>query len=207
MIYLPGILTAYAILVVGTLSPGPSVMMLFGIATSEGRARALVATLGIALGSMTINILTLAGMTVILAEAAWAMTALRWLGAAFLLYLAWGAFRRAKTLPPVAARSVTARSWSGHLVRGYLLQVVNPKAVAFWLAIAAIGAVENAPLSVIGWFVLGAFLISFVFHAAWAVALSTNPVRVTYRRLQRWIETTMGCLMSLFAGRLATSGN
>ena len=47
-IYLPGIIAAYSILVVGASSPGPSVAMLIGLATGHGRRPALVATLGIA---------------------------------------------------------------------------------------------------------------------------------------------------------------
>lgn len=65
-IYLPGFIAAYSILLVGALSPGPSVAMLIGIATSEGRAPALLAAPGIALGSVTINILTILGVGLVL---------------------------------------------------------------------------------------------------------------------------------------------
>ena len=64
--FLPGFIAAYSILLVGALSPGPSVAMLIGIATSEGRAPALLAAPGIALGSVTINILTILGVGLVL---------------------------------------------------------------------------------------------------------------------------------------------
>ncbi|MBC7180918.1 MAG: LysE family transporter, partial [Roseovarius sp.] len=92
-LYLPGILAAYAILLVAASSPGPSVAMLIGIATEHGRRPALMATLGVAVGSTTINILTMLGVGLVLSQAAWAMSALRVIGAAYLLYLAWGAFQ------------------------------------------------------------------------------------------------------------------
>ena len=72
--FLPGFAAAYAILLVGASSPGPSVAMLIGLATSEGRAPAMIATTGIALGSATINILTMLGVGLLLSQAAWAMT-------------------------------------------------------------------------------------------------------------------------------------
>lgn len=91
-IYLPGFIAAYSILLVGASSSGPSVAMLIGIATSEGRTPALMATLGIAFGSVTINILTMLGIGLLLSQVAWGMSALRIIGAAYLLWLAYGAF-------------------------------------------------------------------------------------------------------------------
>ena len=64
--YLSGIIAAYSILLVGASSPGPSVAMLIGIATEQGRTPALLATLGIASGSMTINVLTTLGVGLLL---------------------------------------------------------------------------------------------------------------------------------------------
>lgn len=151
--YLPGMLAAYLILLAGSLSPGPAVALLAATATREGRTPALVATLGIGFGSATLNLATLLGVGLLVSQTAWAMTALRVVGTAYLLYLAWGAFRNAAapvTLDRVAAPPQTLPR---HFVTGYLLQITNPKAVAFWLAIAAIGAVDGAPLAVIVAFV------------------------------------------------------
>lgn len=191
--YLPGFIAAYAILLVGASSPGPSVAMLIGIATGQGRTPALVATLGIALGSMTINVLTMLGVGLILSQAAWAMSLLRVVGGAYLLYLAYGAFRKA--MHPSAIQTIDSdrRAPLRHFMAGYLLQVTNPKAIAFWLAIASIGAVEGAGAAVIALFVMGAFLISFVCHGAWAVALSLSPIRAAYIAGRRWIESALGC--------------
>ena len=101
--YLPGFIAAYAILFVAASSPGPAVAMLLGISTTQGRAAALTASAGIAMGSVTINLLTLMGVGLLLSQAAWAMQILKLLGAAYLLYLAWGAFGKAIRPPRVAA--------------------------------------------------------------------------------------------------------
>ena len=171
--YIPGFMAAYLILLVGSLSPGLSVALLIGVATSQGRPSALVATLGIALGSMTLNILTILGVGLILSQVAWAMTALKVIGVAYLLYLAYGAFSKVITRPPDLKVAVTDnQTWMSHLVTGYLLQITNPKAVAFWLAISSVGAVEGASTGVIALFLAGGFAISFICHGAWAVALS-----------------------------------
>ena len=161
-IYLPGFIAAYSILLVGASSPGPSVAMLIGIATSEGRAPALLATLGIALGSVTINILTMLGVGLILSEVAWGVSAMRIIGSAYLLWLAYGAFK--KMLHPPLFQSVAAsqRTPLKYFLVGYLLQVTNPKAIAFWVAIASIGATDGGSAGIVALFV-GGGVFNFVF--------------------------------------------
>ncbi|MEL7259363.1 MAG: LysE family translocator [Pseudomonadota bacterium] len=205
LIYLPGILAAYAILVVGASSPGPSVALLIGIATSQGRAPAMVATLGIATGSMAINLLTMLGVGLLISQAAWAMTGLRIIGATYLLYLAYSAFRKALDPPTLTSIAAQTKSMRRHFATGFLLQVTNPKAIAFWLSIASIGAVEGAKLDVVALFVLGAFTISFVCHGAWALAMSTRHIRAAYARGRRWIEAALGVFFVFAAWKLATS--
>ncbi len=207
VIYLPGFIVAYSILLVGSLSPGPSVAMLIGIATSEGRAPALIATLGIALGSVTINVLTMLGIGLILSQAAWGMSALRIIGAAYLLWLAYGAFKKALHPPSFQLVSTSQKTPLKQFMAGYLLQVTNPKAIAFWLAISSIGATEGAGAGIIALFIAGAFLISFICHGAWAIALSAKIIRSAYAYARRFIEATLGMFFSFAAYRLATLEN
>lgn len=205
--YLPGIFAAYAILFVGASSPGPSVAMLIGIATSQGRAPALSATAGIATGSLTINVLTMLGVGLLLSQAAWAMSAMRAIGAAYLLYLAYGAFRKAVNPPSFQLVAGPEHSALRHFMTGYLLQVTNPKAIAFWLAIASVGAVEGAGFAIILIFITGAFAISFLCHGAWAMALSAAPVRRAYGAGRRWIESFLGVFFVIAAWKLAINKN
>lgn len=203
--HLPGFAAAYAILLVAASSPGPAVAMLLGIGTSQGRSAALVATSGIALGSVIINLFTLAGVGLILANAAWAMQGLRLVGAAYLAWLAWGAFRKAASAPPVKVADVPPAPLHTHFLAGLLLQVTNPKAIVFWLAIASVGATKGGGAGVVAAFVLGAFLISLICHGAWALLLSASPIRAAYARARRGIEATLGVFFCFAAFKLATS--
>ena len=205
MTYLPGFIAAYSILVVGAASPGPAVAMLVGISMNQGRTSALATSVGIATGSSTINLITLIGVGLILSQAAWAMTLLRLIGAGYLLYLAWGALRKAAAPPKVAIATPPARSLTRLFLAGYLLQVTNPKAIAFWLAIAAIGATQGGGPLVIAAFVAGGWLISFSCHAAWSVFLSAAPIRAAYAHARRWVEGALGVFLTFAAFKLATS--
>jgi threonine/homoserine/homoserine lactone efflux protein len=203
--FLPAFAVAWGILLVGASSPGPAVAMLMGLSLGQGRTAALIACLGIACGSATINVLTILGVGLILSQAAWAMMALKFAGAAYLAYLAYGAFRKAIRPPTIAAQSIARQPAPTLFAKGYLLQVTNPKAIAFWLAIAAVGATTNAPLWVITLFVGSCALLSFACHAAWALALSAAPVRAAYQRTRRYVEGALGAFFAFAAYKLATS--
>lgn len=204
-VYLPGIVAAYAILIVGAASPGPAVAMLLGIATQQGRRPALLGASGIAFGSATLNLLTLMGVGFLISQAAWAMTGLRWIGAAYLLWLAWRAFRNAVTPPEIAPVASVRASAMQSFAKGYALQVTNPKAIAFWLAIASVAATAGAGWSIKALFVLGGFVISFACHAAWALLLSARPVHAAYQRSRGWVEGTLGVFFTFAAFQIATN--
>lgn len=203
--FLPGFLAAFSILLVAASSPGPAVAMLLGISMSRGRTAALVTCLGIACGSSLINLATMLGVGLLLSKAAWAMQLLRLIGAAYLAWLAYGAFRKAANPPALATGPVPARSAARLFAAGFALQVTNPKAIVFWLAIAALGATAGGGAIVYAAFFTACWLISFTCHAAWALLLSSTPVRAAYTRARRSVEATLGVLFSVFAFKLATS--
>ncbi|CUH75399.1 LysE family translocator [Tropicibacter naphthalenivorans] len=205
MEYLPGVLAAYSIQLVAVLSPGPAVAMLLGVALSRGRASALFASLGVSFGALTIAALTLAGVGLLMQQTAWAVSALRLIGAAYLLWLAYGSFRKAAHPPTVAPAEMPPLSVTKAFTVGYLMQVTNPKAIVFWIAIASVGATDGAPAPIVALFLLGAFAMSLIGHAAYALALSASPVRALYHRARRGIEATLGTLFTLFAFKLATA--
>lgn len=203
--YLPQILLALSIQTMGVLSPGPSVALILGVATSRGRLPSLVTAFGVACGSIVLSTATVLGIAVIFAQVAELMTVVRWVGAGYLFWLAWKAFRKAANPSELKPISAGKQSVLGTGLAGFFLQVSNPKAIFFWLAIASVGGVGDAPLPVVLLFIFGAFLNSFAGHGAYALLLSSRPVRRLYEHGQRWIEGALGCFF-LFAGfKLATS--
>lgn len=205
MPWLPGFGAAYAILVVAVASPGPGVALLLGLALSRGRAPALAGALGIAIGAAGLAIATTQGLGLLMERVAWLSTAIRFAGAAYLMWLAIKAWKRALTPPAVAIASPAgAGGLRRSFVTGLAMQLTNPKAIVFWLAISAVGATRDAPAGVIALFIAGAFAISLIGHAAYAVFLSSRPFRLAYDRARRWIEAGIGIVLAGFAFRMAT---
>ncbi|MEM6711794.1 MAG: LysE family translocator [Pseudomonadota bacterium] len=202
---MPALLLALSIQLMGILSPGPGVMLILGVATSRGRDASLITALGIACGSMVLAIATVIGVTAILAGLANAMTVLRWIGAAYLIWLGCKSLKTAWKNPPLPEIAETDERPIRTALTGFGLQVTNPKAIGFWLAIAAVGGIGEAPMPIVILFVIMAGLNSFIGHGAYAVALSSSPIRASYGRFRRWIDGTLGSLFLLAGLRLAAS--
>src|SRR5690606_38314188 len=114
-------------------------------------------------------------------------------------------FRNATSTPKLVVGRVGHESvWRTGLA-GFVLQISNPKAIMFWLAIASVGGVGDAPLPVVALFVVVAFVHSFLGHGGYALLLSSAPVRGAYMRARRWIEAGIGCFFLFASFKLATS--
>lgn len=203
--YLPARLAAWSLQVVGVLSPGPSVALLLGVGTAQGPRAALLTCAGIPSASIVLSVATVLGLTVVFAQLSQAVTALKLLGAAYLAWLAYGAFRRAATLPPLP-ETPAIRASAAHLARrGFELQVTNPKAIFFWIAIASLGGLAGAPLPVVAVFVARAFVNSFVGHAAWGLVFASPPIRRLYLSGRRWVEGALGTFFAFASFKLLTT--
>ncbi len=202
--YLPQLLLAWSIIVVAVISPGPAVALILGVGAAQGRAPALALVVGIGASSLLWSTLTAIGLAALFAKFAGIIWTVRLIGALFMAYLAYKAFRTALNPPKLTTSDIGSRSLGRYALTGFLMQISNPKAIFFWLAIAAVGGVGRAPYGVVAVFVLGCLFLSVVGHGIYAMLLSSRPVRAAYGRARRWIELTLGGLFAYFAYRLAT---
>ena len=114
-------------------------LLVLSQALRGGTARGIGAALGILAANVVWFALSALGVGAAILAAGDLFTAIRWLGAAYLIYLAvrsaWGAFQ------PVAPESAgTAAGRAGRrlrrdVLRGFVLQMTNPKALLFFVAI------------------------------------------------------------------------
>ena len=205
--HLPNLLIAWGIQAGGVLSPGPAVALLLGIGMADGRRAALTTCLGIAGGAVLLASLTVIGLAAIIVQYQPLLLAVKFLGAGYLLWLAWGAARRAMAPPPPPqARAVEGtHSPLARIAQGFVFQLGNPKAILYWIAVAAVGSLETVSAPALLLFLAGAFVISFTGHGAWGVLLSSSPFRAAYARARRWIEATLGVFFTFAAFKIATS--
>jgi len=160
--------------------PGPTVMLVVGYALAEGRRAALATVVGVGLGDLTAMVVSLAGLGALMAASASLFTALKWIGAAYLIYLGirlWRAPVDDGPAPPEASVR-SRRSMAGH---AFAVTALNPKGIAFFVAFLPQFVRPDAPalpqLLLLG----GTFLVLAIVNAA-AYALLAARARDALRR-------------------------
>jgi len=126
--FIPFLLTALVI----ELTPGPNMAWLALTGASAGRKAALAATAGIATGLAIVGLLAAFWLAELAQASPHLFALLRYGGAAYLLWLAWEAWTGKGEVSPGHARDGHARQWFRH---GLLLNLLNPKAALFFVAI------------------------------------------------------------------------
>lgn len=205
--YLPGILLAYSAFLLSIMSPGPNVLAVLGTSMAVGRKSGTALALGVATGSFCWALLTVAGLSALLAAYAAALTVIKIVGGLYLLWLAYKSFRAAASAHDIhAAEMAGARSRPlDYFLRGFTVQMTNPKAALAWIAIISLGLQPDSPLWVGLVIVAGTSLLSVLIHCLYALAFSTAVMVRLYGRARRWIQGVLGAFF-LFAGiKLLTS--
>lgn len=196
------LLLALGIFSVGFVSIGPNILAIIGTSMERGRDAGVKLALGVGSGSAVWATCTVAGLTALITAYAGVLTLLKVFGAAYLMWLAYRAFRSAAT-PSHLHKPKAARGKNLYL-QGIAIQLTNPKAALQWIAIVGIGLGNEAPLWVGFALILIATTLSLAVHVLYAVAFSTAPVIVAYQKARRWIEGSLGLFFSFAAYKIAT---
>ncbi|UGX84698.1 LysE family translocator [Phyllobacterium meliloti] len=183
-------------------TPGPDMLFVASQSLSEGPAAGLQATAGICLGYVVHSILVALGVAAVIAASPVLFEALRWLGVAYLIYLAFQLIRSATmtgklTLSPEPGRAI--------LQRGFLTAVLNPKGMMIYFAILP------QFMSHTGSIALQAGLLSAIFVALCGIvyAILSTVIGGAGRRgnfsdrSRRMVEGGAGGLLIVAAGFMA----
>ncbi len=127
------------------LIPGPTVLLVLSYALSKGRSVAVASAAGVALGDLVAMTASLLGLGALVLASATAFTVLKWLGAAYLVYLGVKLLRSAPSGGPElpGARDVTPSRVFGHTAA---VTALNPKSIAFFIAFVPQFVRPDAPL-------------------------------------------------------------
>ena len=169
-------LTSIILLVV----PGPTVVLVFSYALGQGKRTAWATVPGVALGDFTAMTISLAGAGAILAASATLFAILKYVGAAYLIWLGiklWRAEPRLE-LADGAPKAKGNRSmfWSA-----YIVTALNPKSIVFFIAFLPQFVIPAQP-ALPQFLILGAtfLVLATVSSAIWAVA--AGAMRAGFRK-------------------------
>ena len=205
--YLPGILLSYAAFVLAVSSPGPNVLAVMSVSMNAGRRAGVWAGLGIAMGSLSWALLSVLGISAMVAAYAPLLFTIKILGGIYLLFLAWKAFRAAGVNDDIEIKETTesGRSNLNYAGSGYLIMMTNPKAILAWVAIVSLGIQDGSPWWVGVMLISGTFVISIIAHVSYAILFSTPIMVAAYRKCKRYIQVVFGTFFTIAGLRLLTS--
>jgi len=184
--------------------PGPTVLLVVAYSLGHGRRSARAAVAGVGLGDFTAMTASLLGLGALLAASATAFTVVKWLGAAYLLYLGVKMWRA-----PVAALDAGEPELAGAprpasvFAHAWLVTALNPKSIVFFVAFLPLFIEPTHPLLLQLVVMEATFLVLAVANAAayaWLAGLARGKVRQP--SVRRAVNRIGGSLM-IGAGILA----
>ena len=188
------------------LAPGPDNLFVLTQSAIKGKLVGFVVTLGLCTGLIVHTSAVALGVAALFQASAMAFNLLKFAGAAYLLYLAWGAFRAGTGSLDCAASQETGL-WRFYL-RGILINVTNPKVSIFFLAFLpqftkpGNGSLPLQLITLGGIFILATLLV-FGGISLLAGVLGQRLRRSA--RAQKILNTTAGALFAGLALKLATA--
>lgn len=195
------------------LTPGPDVLYIVSQGLKSGARAGIVAALGITAGCFVHIFAAAVGVSALVAASVTAFTVLKWLGAA---YLVWVGIRMLRSSAPsldlAALGQGGARTGGLKLVffRGFATNALNPKVALFFLAFLPqfIGPeIEHKSLA----FLFLGLLFNFNglgVNLAWALAAAWLSARVgAVQKSMHWLERAAGAMFLGFGLKLALSEN
>ncbi|GIZ50067.1 LysE family translocator [Noviherbaspirillum aridicola] len=198
----PALFAYLAALAAVYLLPGPDMALVVATAGSRGARPALVTAAGIALSRAMHVALSGMGLAALLQARPEMLGAVKLIGAAYLLWVAVQLLRSDPAGAPSAPSAVPAASF---LRRGFLTNLLNPKALLFCsLFLPQFVHAEAGPLA-LQYLVLGAVLVLMGLAFDIAFALSAARLGRRMRRSSRFGKFVLPGVFVLLAGRLLAS--
>ena len=194
------LLTSFIVIV----SPGTGVLYTLAAGLSRGSRASVVAAFGCTIGIVPHMAAAIMGLAALLHTSALAFQTFKYLGVAYLLYMAWNTLRERGALK--VEQEVGARSAIQVTVTGILINILNPKLSIFFLAFLPqfVSAGEPHPLSrmlaLSGVFMLMTFVV-FVGYGLFAASIRDHVI--SRPRVLTWMRRSFAAAFVALGARLA----
>lgn len=202
--YLGEFLSLATIHFLAVVAPGPDFAITVSQSVRHGRRLGIFTAAGIGAGISVHVFYTLLGMGTLMHAAPWLLNVAKWLGAAYVTYLAW---RLLRSRPGSMEINLTGEhkppggAWRAFLI-GFLTNATNPKATLFFLAVFATIVSSDTPLKIQALYGAWMCIVNAMWFVVVSVMFSNSRIRNAFLRMGHWFERMMGVILVGFAIRL-----
>jgi threonine/homoserine/homoserine lactone efflux protein len=200
MVSLEFLVTSLAVIA----SPGTGAIYTLAAGLSSGVRASIVAAFGCTLGIVPHMMAAIMGLAAIIHTSALAFQILKYLGVAYLLYMAWSALMEKGALQ--VEQKVDTRSTFQIIVTAVLINILNPKLSIFFLAFLPqfVSIDEPSPLSRMAMLSLMFMLLTFMVFAAYGLfAASVRRYVVSRPSVMTWMRRSFAAAFVALGAKLA----
>lgn len=219
-----GFLLITGVHLLAAASPGPDFVLVSQQTLAKGRRTGLICSLGITFGLGIHIVYSVLGLATVIAHSQPLLTAIKWLGGGYLIYLGWQGIR-AKPKNPVdlanstgpdsyvsqdgltnqtttSNKNISTRTLPNNtdstvaiLRRGFFCNVFNPKAPVYFVAIFTLVLSPGIPIWQLAIYGVWMMVLQMAWFSTVVMLLSIPAIHRRFQRFEHWIDRVLGSAM------------
>jgi RhtB (resistance to homoserine/threonine) family protein len=189
------------------LTPGQDTFFILGRSLAGGRSAGVAAALGVSAGTVVHTILAALGLSALLATSPYAFMAVKFAGAAYLLYIGVKALMTRSAQAPGAHAATNGGRWPAFR-QGIITNLLNPKVALFFLALMPQFIGAGSTSKVAAFLVLGFTFVTLGVIWCCVLAIAAAKLRGTFLRrpsIATWLNRVAGAMFIGLGIKLATA--
>lgn len=202
--WLPFLLASIAL----NMAPGPDLLYILTKTIRHGKKVGFASAVGVCTGALFHVFIASLGLSAILVSSSLAFSLVKYIGAAYLLYLAFQAFRSSGYDFQIDVLTEKPESVFQAFKQGVLIDILNPKVAIFFMAFLPQFLREDAGSVSVQLFYLGLIVIVVAIIVEVLYVLATDKISAKLRSSKRfsiWLDRTVGVVFAGLGIKLATS--
>lgn len=203
--YLSALATFAVIHLLAAASPGPNLFLVSSTSASVSRRSGGLVAAGILLAVLTWSSVTALGLSAVISKSPMLYTSIQYIGAIYLIWLGvkmiWASRKDQSGISGSASVQVVS-DWT-FVLRGYVVNMTNPKTIAYYTSLFAVLIPPGSPTWVYFAAVCVAVSVSSIWWLSVAFLFSSSWARRVLHKSQRKLDFLMGSALVVLGAKLA----
>lgn len=204
MEYLPEFLMVALVHLLAVISPGPDFILITRNSIVHSRKTGIYSAIGLGFGILVHVAYSLAGIAILIASSVVLFSAMKFIGAAYLIYIGYKSLK-SKYANPEDIHLEKSKDLTKFeaLKMGFITNVTNPKATLFFLSLFTLVINPNTPFLIKAFYGIEMGIVTALWFILVAAVFSASIIKSKVAKFQHVIEKLMGGILILLGIKLA----
>ena len=188
------------------ISPGPSLLVVIRSSVAVSRTAGIFNAAGFAIGSVIWATIAMLGLNILFTAFPWIYSVVRIGGGLYLIYLSLKMVNSdGMTDHPDTRTPIIDESFASSLLKGFAIQISNPKVVIFMGSILTSLVPKDAPSWLLAVILIIVFSNELLWYSFVAYSFSIKHIRVRYSRISKYADRAAGVFLAGMGLRIIVS--